>query len=414
MTGTRQAAAHVAGAISLIYEAARVNDRVVTWEEVKEAILEGADQITGGRRLNIVGALKHLDLYDRPPVDKVRISLSGGTVTEGDFGTAAATFTVTLGTAFTAPITVQCLVADGSATLADKDYQPVGVNGLVNLTIPAGQKSATLVVPVVGDHRIEPNETIKASLVDLAETFEVTTGSAEVTIIDDDPVPRVSLTGPVSVVEGTGGRWLARVFATLSEPSSSVVSASVRTVAGSATEGVDYRLAAATQRVVFAPGQTTQAVSLIIIGDAVVESHEMLEVQLAGPINATLGPTPTAVVTIVDDDAPFIAGMPSVRRALVGAATTMSFTISLSRPAAAPVSVGYSALDGTAVNGVDFTLAPGTLVFAPGERVKTITVVLAARRAATYPRLFTLRLADALGGVFAGGVMAADLRGSIV
>lgn len=413
VTGTRQAAAHVAGAISLIYEAARVNNRTIRWYEVKDAIIAGADLVNGIRRLNIVGALQELDLYQRPPVNKVQIAIAGGTVTEGDVGMAEAVFTVTVGTPFTSPITVQARVTDGTATLADKDYLPVGSGGLVNVTIPAGQRSATLVVRVAGDHRTEPNETIRASFVNLADTFDVTTASAEVTILNDDPVPQISLAGPVTVVEGTGAGRTAQVVARLSAPSTSIVSASVRTVAGTATDGVDYRLAAAAQRVVFAPGQTTQVVNIAIVGDSLVEPHETFEVQLDGPVNATLGAA-SALVTIVDDDSPLVSGSPALRRALVGAATTMTFTISLSRPASAPVSVGYSAIDGTAVNGVDFTLAAGRLEFAPGERVKTITVQVAARRTGVaYPRTFSLRLADVVGGSLAGGALAADLRGTI-
>ena len=423
VTGTRQAAAHVAGAISLIYEAAGVNNHEATWQQVKAAIIDGADRVNGILRLNIVGALRAFrapgitgpdGLYERPPVNKVEIAIAGGTVTEGNVGMAEAVFTVTVGTPFTSPITVQARVSDGTATLADKDYLPVGSGGLVNVTIPAGERSARLVVRVAGDHRTEPNETIRASFVNLAETFDVTTASAEVTILNDDLAPQISLAGPVTVVEGTGAGRTAQVVARLSAPSPSIVSASVRTVAGTATEGVDYRLAAAAQRVVFAPGQTTQVVNIAIIGDSVVEPHETFEVQLHGPVNATLG-SASAVVTIVDDDSPLVSGSPAIRRVLVGAATTMTFTISLSRPASAPVSVGYSAIDGTAVNGVDFTLAAGRLDFAPGERVKTITVPVAARRTGVaYPRTFSLRLADVVGGRLAGGLLAEDLRGTIV
>jgi hypothetical protein len=216
------------------------------------------------------------------------------------------------------------------------------------------------------------------------------------------------------VIEGTGGTRSAALLVRLSAPSPAVVTAAVQAVAGTATDGADYRLAATAQRVVFAPGQTTQVVNLTLVGDAIVEPHETLTVQLSGPVNASLGAAASAVITIVDDDSPLITGSPAVRRALVGAATTMSFTVSLSRPATAPVSVGYSAIDGTAVNGVDFTLAPGTLVFAPGEREKRITVLVAARRAAVaYPRSFTLRLADPVGGSFPDGALAADLRGTI-
>ena len=40
------------------------------------------------------------------------------------------------------------------------------------------------------------------------------------------------------------------------------------------------------------------------------------------------------------------------------------------------VSVDYSTSDGTAVSGVDFATTQGTLTFAPGETLKTFTIMI--------------------------------------
>jgi Calx-beta domain len=54
----------------------------------------------------------------------------------------------------------------------------------------------------------------------------------------------------------------------------------------------------------------------------------------------------------------------------------LTFTVALTRASAQPVSVHYGTADGTANVGEDYEPASGTLVFAPGETTKTITVVI--------------------------------------
>ncbi len=54
----------------------------------------------------------------------------------------------------------------------------------------------------------------------------------------------------------------------------------------------------------------------------------------------------------------------------------LEFEVSLSRTAGGPVSVDYATADGTAKAGEDFTGASGTLSFAAGETVKTVSVAV--------------------------------------
>jgi ELWxxDGT repeat protein len=76
---------------------------------------------------------------------------------------------------------------------------------------------------------------------------------------------------------------------------------------------------------------------------------------------------------------------------------TAHFTVTLSRPAAANVTVAYSTSDGTAHAGEDYDAASGTLSFAAGETVKTIDVNVRADALAENNETFFVTLRDATG-----------------
>src|SRR4029434_8543742 len=56
--------------------------------------------------------------------------------------------------------------------------------------------------------------------------------------------------------------------------------------------------------------------------------------------------------------------------------TAFSFTVRLSAAYDQAVTVNYATVNGTAAAGSDFTSKTGTVTFAPGETVKTITVAI--------------------------------------
>ena len=106
------------------------------------------------------------------------------TVTEGNSGTVAATFTVSLNTASGRAVSVDYATADGTATQPG-DYAPA--TGTLNFT--AGQTTRTFTVQVQGDTLDEDNETF---MVNLAGEVNATISDAQGlgTITDDDRCPR--------------------------------------------------------------------------------------------------------------------------------------------------------------------------------------------------------------------------------
>lgn len=72
----------------------------------------------------------------------------------------------------------------------------------------------------------------------------------------------------------------------------------------------------------------------------------------------------------------------------------MSFTVTLAKASPLKVSVAYATTDGTATAGSDYSTASGTLVFAPGQKTKTVTVPIVGDTVFEPDEAFTLTLSS--------------------
>ncbi|MEP6922925.1 MAG: lamin tail domain-containing protein, partial [Pyrinomonadaceae bacterium] len=127
----------------------------------------------------------------------VSLSVNDVSLAEGNTGTTAFVFTITLsqpapagGVSFTAA------TADGTATVADNDYQLLSPTVF---TIPAGSSSTTVTVQVVGDTTTEPNETFSLNISNPTTGVTIADGQGVGTINNDDVVLI-----PVNQVQGGG------------------------------------------------------------------------------------------------------------------------------------------------------------------------------------------------------------------
>src|SRR2546422_623554 len=118
---------------------------------------------------------------------------------EGDIGTTSYVFTVTkVGTtAFSASVDFQ--TQDGTATVADNDYQPNA--GTLNFS--ATDVSKTITVLVNGDTTFEPNETFTVHLSN-ASGATISDADGTGTIVNDDGVPTFAINN-VTHNEGDSG-----------------------------------------------------------------------------------------------------------------------------------------------------------------------------------------------------------------
>ena len=145
----------------------------------------------------------------------------------------------------------------------------------------------------------------------------------------------------------------------LSAESGKTVTVDYATLAGTAEAGSDFTAESGT--VTFAPGQTSQTVSIDVLGDTVDESDESLSLELSNAVNAAIADG-SGAITILDDD-----GAPALSLSIAdtsvtegtGGTSTLSFTVTLSAASAEQVTVEFATADGSATAPADYASADG-------------------------------------------------------
>lgn len=231
------------------------------------------------------------------------VTINDVSVTEGDSGTANATFTVSIDQAPSgANVEVAWTTTAGSA-LSPSDY----ILGDGVLTFPIGSTASQLInIPVVGDCTIETPAT---------ETFRVDlslmSGSATVepfgtaTITDNDAVVTAAIDlAPLTADEGNSGTNTRSVTVTLSRAMQCGDFTYSIAAAGNATPGTDYQSFAVSGATI--GGAATQAThTLTINGDLDLEQDETVQLTLTGAgTNVSLGNSIVTATLVNDDTAP--------------------------------------------------------------------------------------------------------------
>lgn len=225
--------------------------------------------------------------------DDAGLSINDVSLVEGNSGVSPATFTVTLSQASSVPVTVNFATSNGTAS-SGSDY--IATNG--TLTFNPGEVSKTVTVHVAGDTLNEANETFFVTLSSSANAV-ITRSKGTGTIINDDPPPSLSISNVV-MTEGNSGTKAFMFTVSLSAPSGQTVSVQYATADNTATVA-DNDYLATSGTLAFTPGQMTKTITVLVVGDRLVESDESFFVNLLNPLNATLGIS-QGVGTILNDD----------------------------------------------------------------------------------------------------------------
>lgn len=260
------------------------------------------------------------------PGSRPSVSIDDVRVNEG---AGAATFTITLSEPSTQPVTVSYVTqaapaSAGAGATAGQDYTAVTAG---TVTIPAGQTSVKVSIPIANDNAYEGDEVFQVVLGDpVNATIDRGTGLG--TIADDgsgatvpnqgapdDDRPVVSVMGGPDVTEG-----LHSVFTVaLSQPSASQsVVLQLQLQAGTsagATPGTDTTgpleyfnpvtqqwQALTDGRLTFAPGQTSLQVRTATVNDVAVEGAEQLALAATVVSGVTANTSASAQNTVLDND----------------------------------------------------------------------------------------------------------------
>ena len=277
-----------------------------------------------------------------------------------------ATLTATLSRPSEQNITVNYTTENNTA-IAGSDYTTK--SGI--LTIAAGQLSNTISINITNDDVLEPTESFNVVLSNPVNLTSITDNTGVVTILNDDSYPTLTWSSTnLTVFEGNS----ANITFNLSKTYPEDITFNISTTNGTAIAGEDYT-GKSNELITITAGQTSSSTSINTLNDNTYEgATQGFSVNLSSLNNATTS-TNTASVNITDLDSPPTLSIANAVSVSEESGST-SFTLNLSHKTVQTVGVNYSTTNGSALAGSDYTVASGSINFAPGEVTKTINVTL--------------------------------------
>jgi hypothetical protein len=340
-----------AGSTSAVLAVTPIDDTLAEGDETVIVTLSASSGYTIGSPSSAI-----VTIVDNETV----ISIIATDPNAAERGTDTGAFTVSRIGPVTSDLVVNYSVT-GTATNGT-DY--VSLPGF--LAIPAGSASAVLLVTPIEDTLVEGDETV---IVTLSASSGYTIGSpssAIVTIVDSVTVS-ISATDPNAAEPGTdtGVFTVIRMGRVTSDL---VVNYSV---AGTATNGTDY--VSLSGSLAIPAGSTSAVLTVTAIDDTIVEGDETVIVTLLESSDYTLGALSSATITIADDDLISVSISATDPNAAEPGADTGAFTVTRTGPTTSNLTVNYS-VGGTATNGTDYRLLPGSVVIPAGSASAIMTV----------------------------------------
>lgn len=273
-------------------------------------------------------------------------------------------FDVALSQPVDAEVTVHFSTADGTATVADNDYEAVIDQAVI---FSAGSLAQTVSVEVNDDSTLESDEDFAAILADLdANGRAVTLGAPGSGVIEDDePLPSLSI-NDVGAAENDG---VLTFTVTLSFVNVQETSVELTTSDDSAHAPDDY--SAKSGIVVIPAGESSATIAIDLVDETLIEGNETFTVDLANPVNASIGDD-QGVGTIENDDGSPVLQIEDTSNSEEEG--TLSFGVTLDRPSTLDVTVEYASSDGTATAPGDYAAVDGQLTIAAGSTAGEIVI----------------------------------------
>ncbi len=240
------------------------------------------------------------------------------------------------------------------------------------VTILAGQTTATIDLTVIDNLQLEASETVTITLTGTSDTDAVLMPvvTQTITITDNDTATASIVANDATAAEpGNDGQFTV----TMTQTSDTDTVFNI-VLTGTATGSSDYVAIPATVTVL--AGQTSATIDVTVIDNNILETSETVTVELAsvasGDAGVTVSTTNTATVTIMDNDTATVAIVANDASANESGDASQ-FTITLSQPSDTDTVVTYT-ITGNATAGVDYHSLSGTITIAAGETVATLDI----------------------------------------
>jgi len=295
------------------------------------------------------GAVVEIAASDDPPI----VSLG-----DGRYGASEAVGELVIPVRLSEPSGIVAMVDfqtfDDNA-VAENDYEPISRK----IVFGPGQVERLVTIPIVADEIPEYREDFEVKLSNpVGCTFDsFQPHDAEVNIFDD-----LGLSFTVSSLAVSEDNSAVGLTVEVSGFTDSDVECGWRTVAGTATAGADYEESSG--YVYVDPPDTQTAISIPLLEDDVAEADEFFTVELFNCDEAALVDPFRVTVTIEDNEPGVMFTAPTFEaRENSGVAP---ITVVVNQAQEDPVMVDWSAVDGSAKVGVDYTPSAGVVTIPAG------------------------------------------------
>ncbi len=217
------------------------------------------------------------------------------------------------------------------------------------------------------------------------------------------PVAAPGISAPANLVVGAADGSV-QLNVTLNAPGVNPVTVNYTTANGTTSSnsfcnGTDYGYVGQSGTLTFAPGTTSQPVTVPLLncGNSLGLGFQEFTLNLSGnSSDSSIVRASTQIDITGDAPAASTPGLSVLGAVVDNSAGTIEVPVVLGGPSGASTSVAvtvpYSTHNGSAVAGTDYTSTSGTLTFPPGETAQNITVPILARSGSAPARSFTVTL----------------------
>ena len=253
--------------------------------------------------------------------------------------------------------------------VAGTDYTPTNATVIFN----PGDLFKTVQVAITNNNLVEGDRTVTMVISNILNATIASPSNAVLTIKDTTFSP-----GQLSFAStnyfANEGDGTATITVIRTGGSSGSVSATYFTTPITATPGLNY--ISVSNNVSFSDGQTNRTFTVPIIDNNLSQGAVSLGLTLITNSNSgtTIGNPGNAQLIIIDNDSGF--AFASATNTFPETTAQASINVIRIGPTNSTLSVDYATHDGTARAGTNYTTTAGTLVFSPGQTLKSIAIPL--------------------------------------